>query len=137
MRHVKQTTYYAGHTSFSYQLLLPSGITITVQETRLETSAYPAPPPHSTAPTPSPPVHVPDVAPLTVLPYTPTNYAWHQIPEPPTHEPRLPHPTYMPQPTIPPLPLPPSQPPVPSPKPFEQPIQKRTSLQYFIEAMEK
>ena len=123
VRHDKDNTDYTGHPSFSYQLLLPIGITRTVEETRLETYAPTAPPYHSTAPTPYPPVHVPDVAPPTVLPYLPPHTAWPHLPAPPTHEPRLTHPTFTPQPRLPPRPLPPLRPPVLSLKPFEHPIQ--------------
>ena len=106
-RHVEQTTDSTGHTYFLYQLLMPSGITITVEETRLETYAPTAPPSYSTNPTPSPPVHVPGVASLTVLPSIPPPPVQPHLPEPPNHAPRLPHPTFTPQPTPPPQHLPP------------------------------
>ena len=107
VRHVEQTTYSTGSTSFSYQLLIPSGITITVQETCLETSTPPAPPPHSNAPTPSLPVYVPDVTSSMTLPYISPPLARPQLPAPPTHAPRLPCPIFTPHPTLPPIPLPP------------------------------
>ena len=108
VRHVNQNTYSTGCPSFLYQLLLPSGIKITVEETRLKTYAPTAHPPHSTNPTLSPPVHVPGVAPSTVLPSLLPPLARPQLPVTPTHAPRLPHPTFTPQPTLPPQPLPPS-----------------------------
>ena len=133
--HFKQTTDSTGHPSLLYQLLLPSGITRTVEETRLETYAPTAPLSHSTAPTPYPPFHVPDVTPLTVFPSLPPSPAQPQLPSPPTHALPLPHPKFTPQPTLSPRPIPTSRPSVTSQKPFEQPIQKIVSLHSFMYAM--
>ena len=137
VRHVKQTTYSTGHPSFLYHLLLSSGITRTVKESCLKTYAPTAHPSHSTSLTPPPPVHVPDVAPSTVLPSLPSPPERPQLPTPPTHAPRLPHPKFTPQPTLSPQPLTTSRPTVPSPKPFEQPIQQTIILHSFVEATEK
>ena len=109
VRHVKQTTDSTGHPSFSYQLLLPSGITRIIEETCLETYAPTAPPSHSTNPTPSPPVHVPYFAPSTVLTSLPPPLARLQLPVL-----QLPHPTFKPHPRLPPQPLNPLRPPIPS-----------------------
>ena len=103
-----------GHPSFLYQLLLPSSITRTVKETRLETYTPTAPRYHSTAPTPSPTVHVPGVAPSKVLPSLPPPPAQPQLPAPPNHALSLSHPKFTPELTLPPRLLPPSQRPIPS-----------------------
>ena len=93
--------------------------------------------PHSTAPMPSPPVHVPDFAPSATLPSLPPPTERPQLPAPPTHAPRLPHPTLIPLPMILPRPLPPSRPPVPFPKPSEQHLKMSISLHSFVKAMGK
>ena len=116
VKHVEQITYSAGHTSFSYQILLPRGLTRNFQETRLETSAPPSPPPHTTVPTPSLPAQVPDVAPSTMLPSLPPPISRPQLPVPPTPAPCLSRPTFMPQTMLLTRPLPPSCLPVSSPK---------------------
>ena len=101
-------------------------------------NATPTPPNTSnTNTTSSPLVHVPDVALLKVIPSIPPSPTQPQLTAPPTHVPRLPHPTFTPQPTLPSQPLPPSRPPVPSPKPHKQPIQQSISLHSFMESMDK
>ena len=135
--HVEQTEYSSGYTSFSYQILLPSFITRTVQETHLKTSTPPEPPPHTSIPMPSPPVHVPYVAPSITLPSIPPPTARPHLPVPPTPELRLPNPTFMPHPRLLTRPPPPSRPPVPSPKTSEKPIYHNISLHSFMEAIDK
>ena len=99
-RHVEQTMDSTGHPSFLYQLLLPSGTTRTVKVTRLETYAPKARPYLSTAPTPSPTVHVLGVAPSKVLPSLPPPPTQPQLPAPPNHALNMSHPKFTPHPLL-------------------------------------
>ena len=137
VKNAQQTTDSAGHTSFSYNLLLPSGLTRIVQETRLKTSAPPAPPTHANIPTLYPPFYVPDVAPLINSPYIQQTPAQQQPQVPPTPAPLLPPQTFTPQTTLPQIPSPTSRLRVPSLQPSEQPIQQSIILNSFMDAMDK